>query len=114
MAVDAFAVRAIWKPDGSFGVNTAQREICNVIRGMDVQDVLVMKDSGTIGTFRLLEGESGQVIAECPVPAGEAEATLRIPAGRDLAISLEVEPNCGAVVGPIYFEAETDEAGLRR
>ena len=267
-AVDAFAVRAIWKPDGNFGVNTAQREICNVIRGMDVQDVLVMKDSrtaeicaaldperrymtilyvegqqpglktwdgyqadnegifytepaavvctlaegkeslpyylaaqctevartaehlilrtagaplvdglvglpygtegidypdsnwysqrgkmdekrrlhadpagdevlrsaalnihtdvrvtlfsqsgkesGTIGTFRLLEDESGKVIAECPMPAGEAEATLRIPAGRDLATSLEVEPNCGAVVGPIYFEAETDEAGLRR
>lgn len=45
--VDFDAVRSIWKPDGTFGANGPEREICGVIGSLDVQDVIITTDTGT-------------------------------------------------------------------
>lgn len=41
------AVQDIWQPDGTFGINGPEREICGIINTMDVEDVIVAAGSGT-------------------------------------------------------------------
>ncbi len=45
LAVDTGAVGSIWQADGTFGVNTKERELCGVISSMDVDDVLIAGES---------------------------------------------------------------------
>lgn len=47
LTVDAQAVTAIWQSDGTFGINTPEREICGVVNTMDVEDVIVVDKSST-------------------------------------------------------------------
>ncbi len=47
VTMDVQAVGAIWQKDGTFGVNTPEREICGVVNTLDVEDVIVVDTSST-------------------------------------------------------------------
>ena len=47
LVVDVQAVGCIWKEDGTFGVNGAEREICGIVGTMDVDEVIVVDTEST-------------------------------------------------------------------
>ena len=50
-------------------------------------------------------GTDGALLAEAPVPAGNAQVTLDAPAGNGTVLTLTLDPGTQAVVGPLRFDA---------
>lgn len=66
LLADLSAVRAIWRPDGSVGVNTAQRQLIAALdaSGIDAADVFVDYDAGGAEICAALDGSRRYVVLE--------------------------------------------------
>ena len=60
--------------------------------------------SGTVGKGQRWQRD-GTLADEVAVPAGNAQVSLDLPAGRGDYLVLVMDPGVSATVGPLYFEA---------